>query len=122
MANNYSRRQNTNGYQTRLQRRINLGEDLLGSLAQPLNGIKDLTERDTNVAQWLTENREAVHLIYENRSIARSLPAATNLDLDELSHQDIIDQLREIIPRQIVVLRELVEETRAWDGMARVPA
>lgn len=122
MANDYSRRPNTNGYQTRIQRRINLGEDLLGSLAQPSNGIEDLTERDTNVAKWLSQNREAVHLIYEDRTIAASLPTATNLDLNYLSHQDIIEQLTEIVSKQITALRELVEETRVWDGMARVPA
>lgn len=122
MANNYSRRSNTNGYQTRIQRRINLGLDLFGMLAQPSNGIEDLTERDTDVAKWLTGNREAVHLIYEDRSIAGSLPTATNLDLNELSHQDVIDQLKQIVSEQIATLSHLVEETRAWDGMARVPA
>src|SRR5689334_12001994 len=101
MVDNYSRRQNTNGYQTRIQRRINLGEDLLGSPGQRSNGIEDLTKRDRDIGKWLTGNREALHLIYEDRSIAESFPTATSLDLNELSHQDTLDQLKGVVLRQI---------------------
>jgi hypothetical protein len=122
MANDYSRRSNTDGYQTRIQRRINLGEDLLQIFQAVIEGIEDLTEREKKVAEWLTANREAARLIYSDGSIIEELPTTTGIDLAELSHQDIHEQLVAIVSEQIKKLGELVQETRAWDGMERVPA
>jgi hypothetical protein len=122
MPNDYSRRSNTDGYQTRIQRRINLGEDLLRAFRAVADGIDDLTERDRKVDEWLTGNRETARLIYTDASIAGGLPTTTGLDLGELSHQDILEQLNAIVSGQIRALQELTEETRAWDGMERVPA
>jgi len=118
MANDYSRKQNTDGYQTRIQRRINLGEDLLRGVRSVSNGIDDLTARDGRVAEWLAENRATVQRVYANDDIAGGLPTATQIDLQESSHQDILEELERIVTGQIRRLQELIANTRAWDGLA----
>ncbi|MDQ5845331.1 MAG: hypothetical protein M3539_08550 [Acidobacteriota bacterium] len=86
------------------------------------NGIDDLTERDRKVTGWLTENSEKVRLIYTDGSITEALPTRTDIDLGEISHQDILEQLDAIVSGQIKALQALIEETRAWDGKEKVPA
>ena len=115
MANDYSRKQNTNGYHIRI---INLGEDLLRRVRVVSKGIDDLTERDGRVAGWLAENRETVQRIYAADDIAGGLPTATQIDLQESSHQDIVEELERIVSGQIRRLQELIANTRAWDGLA----
>lgn len=122
MSNDYSRRSNTDGYQVRIQSRINLAEDLLRAVRATSIGIDDLTERDRKVTEWLTGNRETVRLIYTDGRIIEGLPTTTHLDLGEISHQDILEELDAIVSGQINALRNLLEETRAWDGKAKVPA
>jgi hypothetical protein len=122
MPNEYSRRQNTDGYQSQIQRRINLGEDLLHAVRAIAKGFDDLTERDRNVAEWLAENRETARRIYSDGSVSERLPTATGIDLEEVSHQDILEQLDTIVSGQIKALRDLIQETRVWDGKEKVAA
>jgi len=118
MSDNYSRKQNTNGYHIRIKRRINLGEDLLRKVRAVSNGIDDLVERDGRVAGWLTENRHEVQRIYTDESIAGGLPTATGIDLQDSSYQDILEELERIVLGRIRGLQELIKKTRDWDGLA----
>jgi len=96
-----------------------LGEDLLHTVRTVSNGIDDLTERDGQVVRWLSGNRDTVAGIYADEGVAGALPMATRIDLQESSHQDILEQLEGIVSGQLDGLRELMERTRAWDGLGQ---
>ncbi|SRR5712692_6476814 len=122
MANDYSRKQNTDNYQTTIERRTNEGEELLRAVRATIRGFDDLVERNTNTETWLKENRATVGRIYTDGGIAEPFLAVTGIDLGGISHQDIYEQLDAIVSGQITALRELTEKTRAWDEREMAPA
>jgi hypothetical protein len=116
MSNNYSRKQNTDNYQTTIERRTNKGEELLRAIRAKIDSFDDLVDRDARVQGWLGDNRAKVTGIYIDARIAEQLRPSTDLALNDISHQDIIEGLESIVLGENKALNRIVDETRAWDG------
>jgi hypothetical protein len=122
MPNNYSRKQNTDNYQTTIQRRTNQGKELLRVVGARINSFEDLVERDARVQSWLRDNWVTVAGIYIDAGVAGQLRSSTDLALNDISHQDIIEGLGSIVSDEIKTLKRIVNETRIWDGQDAVAA
>lgn len=117
---NYSRKQNTNNYQVRVERQITKADALLRRVEKPSPSFDDWIALNGNVEQWLAASRAELASIYSNREIVEPLEVSTNLDLEEISHQDIKESLEAIVSERMATLREIVSQTRAFDGKALV--
>ena len=113
---NYSRKQNTNNYQVRIERQITKADELLRRLKKPSPSFDDLIATNGDVEQWLAASRDELTHIYDDGDIVEPLGVSTNLDLEEISHQDIKESLEAIVSERVMTLREIVSKTRAFDG------
>src|SRR6267154_4378382 len=116
MSKNYSRKQNTDNYQTTIERCTNKGEELLRAIRAKVDSFDDLVDRDARVQGWLGDNRAKVTGTYIDPGIAEQLRPSTDLALNDISHQDIIEGLELIVLDENKALKRIVDETRAWDG------
>lgn len=78
--------------------------------------FENIVERNKEVEQWLAESRDNMSRIYKIGGIADSLKTSTELNLDELSHQRIVESLGAIVNERIAALNEIVRLTRVHDG------
>jgi len=116
MANDYSRKQNTSNYHVRVERQVTKADALLRRLKAPMPSFDDLRALNGEVEQWLAASRDELTHIYEDEEITEPLGVSTNLDLEEISHQDIKESLEAIVSERVATLREIVTQTRAFDG------
>jgi hypothetical protein len=114
---NYSRKQNTDNYQVRVERQITKADALLRKLKAPVLGFEDLIALNRDVEQGLAASRDELTHIYDDAEIVEPLGVSTNLDLEEISHQDIKESLERIVSERVAKLRDIVAETRAFDGV-----
>jgi hypothetical protein len=80
-----------------------------------ITSFEDIVERNNEVEQWLAESRDDISRIYKDGGIAGVLKASTELNLEDLSHQRIVESLEEIVTERIAALNEIVRLTRVHD-------
>lgn len=120
MPNNYSRKQNTDNYQTRVERLVTKANDLLRRVKLPTTSFEDLIALNKDVNNWLAASRDELSHIYTDPGLVAPLGILTGLNLEEISHQDIKESLEAIVSERVATLREIVSETRAFDGKGLV--
>lgn len=120
MPNNYSRKQNTDNYQTRVERLVTKANDLLRRVKLPTPSFEDLIALNKDVNNWLAASRDELSHIYTDPGLVAPLGILTGLNLEEISHQDIKESLEAIVSERVATLREIVSETRAFDGKGLV--
>jgi len=100
----------------RVERQITKADEFLRRLKKPAPNFDDLIGLNGDVEQWLATSRDELTHIYYDEEIVEPLGASTNLDLEEISHQDIKDSLEATVSERVATLREIVSHTRAFDG------
>lgn len=80
----------------------------------------DLIALNGDVEQWLTASRNELTHIYDDEDIVEPLSVSTNLDLEEISQLNIKESLEAIVSQRVATLREIVSQTRAFDGKGLV--
>ena len=116
----YSRKQNTNNYQIRIERQITRADELLRRVKAPTPSFDELIKLNGDAEQWLAASRDELTHIYHDGDIVEPLVVSTNLDLEEISHQDIKESLEAIVSERVATLREIVSQTRAFDAKGLV--
>ncbi len=112
----YSRKQNTNNYHQRTERQLTKSDELLRDLETKVGSLDELIERDRAVSSWLAASRTNLEAIYRDEDVFNGLETATGLDLNDLTHLDIIERLKGKVKERIAALDEIRERTRIQDG------
>lgn len=112
----YSRKQNTDNYQQRIARQQTKGDELLRRIKAKIVSFEDIVERNKEVEQWLVASRDDLSRIYKDGGVAESFKTSTDLILDDLSHQRIVESLDAIVSERMAALDERFQLTRAHDG------
>lgn len=112
----YSRKQNTNNYHIRIERQLTKGEALLRNVRAKISNHDDLVQRNEEVEEWLSASREELRHIYTAEELVEGLKVTTDLDLNELSHQAIIETMDAIVTDRMASLNEIREQTHIFDG------
>jgi len=77
----------------------------------------ELIALNEDVNQWLAASRDELSHIYPDAGIVEPLGVSTGLNLEEISHQDIKESLERITSERVTALRDIVQQTRAFDGV-----
>jgi hypothetical protein len=112
----YSRKQNTDNYHQRTERQLTKADELQRDLENKVDSFDKLVERDKAVSDWLASSRANLEGIYRDEEVFNGLETATGIDLNELSHHDIIEALKGKVMERIAALNEIREQTRIHDG------
>jgi hypothetical protein len=112
---NHSRKQNTDNYQQRVARQQTKGDEVLRRIKAKIVSFEDIVERNKAVEQWLATSRDDLSRIYEDGAVVEPLKISTDLNLDDLSHQRIVESLEAIVSERMAALDEIIQHTRAHD-------
>ena len=113
----YSRKPNTDNYQSRIARRTNKGEEMLGRVTSTIVSFDDLLDRSHAVEQWITDTKIELTSIYKDETVRGAFqPPIADLILEKLSHDQVVSVLAEIVSERLAALAGIVEQTRAQYG------
>jgi hypothetical protein len=112
----YLRKQNTDNYHLRTERQLTKADELQRDLEHRVGSFEELVERDKAVSNWLASSRANLEGIYLDEEVFNGLGTATGIDLNELSHSDIIEALKGKVTERIAALNEIRKQTRIYDG------
>ena len=112
----YSRRHNTDTWQTRFARHLNATDALIRDLDAPGQSFGDLIQRKTSIEEWLSKAAGELHMVYTDESIAKdfAVPIA-DLILAQVSHAQAVDILKGVIAERVQTLDRIASETRAQE-------
>ena len=122
METNYSRKQNTDNYQLRIERQLTKGEEVLRRVREKIDNYEDVVRRSQEVNGWLLASRVELTHIYKNDEVLKPLKASSGFALEEASRQDIIESLEAMVSERIAALEEIARQTRAYDGKEKETA
>ena len=113
----FTRRQNTDTWQTRFARIANQTDGLTRQLDRPGQSLDELIANKNDLEQWLTNSARELRLIFADPSISSefAIPIA-DLILAHINHAQAVDVLKEIIEDRLRLLDAIAKHTRLQEG------